>query len=298
MRPQILSDPVHFSNLRYMLRSPAHYRCSILEPRAQTAPMRMGSVQHAKTLKQPFRVWDGDRRGRDWDLLQAIRAGEPYTVFDGSRRGKEWTAFSEAHKGKLIVNSEERDAVMKCLDGAPADCLVATASEATLAERIDAAIWADPVVREKRPLDGEYEVPVEWTMLGRKCSTTGIDVKGNGFITELKTCSNSEPGQFLRAALRMGYHGQLAWYLDGIGQPEWAAFIVAVETAPPFAVTVIELTRKTLDEGRKLCRLAMEQLLVCEASNEWPAYCQSVVPWDLPDYDGEPLLIDGEEVAA
>jgi hypothetical protein len=95
----------------------------------------------------------------------------------------------------------------------------------------------------------------------------------------------------------MGYHSQLAWYLEGLLGPvnDGDAKIVVVETAAPFAVSVFDVTPRALEEGRKLIRIWWEQMRGCEDSDDWPSYAQSPVPFDIPEYD-EPLLIDGEEV--
>ena len=115
-------------------------------------------------------------------------------------------------------------------------------------------------------------------------------------MVELKTARTANPDWFRRDALRMAYHAQLAWYADGLRAARLAdvhhAFVVAVESAPPFPVVVFELTPEALEHGRKLCRLWLEQLLVCEQSDHWPGYAQSVVPLDV-DIDLDDLILSG-----
>ena len=247
--PESLSDPVHFTRLRHMARSPAHYRAAILEPRDPTPAMRFGSIVHAVLFWQPFVVWPKFRRGKDWE------------------------AFESDHVGELILTQEDYDRAHRMADS------IAGYPHAT------------------RVLSGMHEVEIEFYTLGRHCAGR-LDVLGDRFVTELKSTTNAEPDKFRRGALSLAYHAQLAWYLDGIGHSDWPAHVVAVEVAPPFAVTVLDLTPRLLDEGRKLYRLWMEQLLVCEASDAWPAYAQTSLPWDFPESDDEPLIIDGDEVAA
>jgi exodeoxyribonuclease VIII len=205
-------------------------------------------------------------------VAHAILFGQPFVQWPKRRAGKEWEAFEEAHKDDLIVTVDEHDRAMRMVD-------------AVTAHRDSAMV-----------LRGKYEVDREWSVLGRKCAGR-MDVLGADFVTEFKTCSNAHPQRFVYGAMRLSYHAQLAWYLDGVFLEGGKAYMVAAESAPPYAVTIFEVTPRTLEEGRKQCRLWMETLLTCEASDSWPAYCQSMVPFDIPDH-GEPLIIDGEDVEA
>lgn len=243
-------SPVHFSQLRHIARSPAHYRCYLDAPREPTAAMRLGAAVHRMLL-----------------------GGPPLCVFDGPRRaGKEWEAFKAANDGKEIFSQ----------------------SEYLAADRIAAAVLEHPFAG--RLLSGECERELGWDFLGRRCSSTPDCV--NDAVVELKTASTTQPERFKGACLRMAYHAQLAFYCDAVrvatGRDIQRAYIVGVETAAPYCVTVLRLTPATLHEGRKLCRLWMELLLNCESSDEWPGYAQSELSWDVSQ-DVE-LLIDGEPV--
>ncbi|HTQ44502.1 MAG TPA: hypothetical protein VMI75_17190, partial [Polyangiaceae bacterium] len=69
-----LADPLHFSALRCMSKSPAHYRAAVLSPREPTYAMRLGTAIHAVVLEQPYVVHDGTRRGKQWEAAQASAA--------------------------------------------------------------------------------------------------------------------------------------------------------------------------------------------------------------------------------
>jgi hypothetical protein len=250
---QIGDGMVHFTHLRSMALSPAHYYASVTEPRAQTAAMRFGSLVHH------------------------VYAGEPVIVYEGERRGNAWKEFQAANDGAEIFTRAEADKAARC-----AESLRTSLRKIAGAEHV---------------MTGEMERHIEWENLGRRCSSR-LDVLGDGFVTDLKTTNCAEPGRFSRAATgRFAYHAQLAFYGDAaayIKNPPKDRYIVAVETAPPFAVTVLRLTPRCIEEGGKHIRLWLEQLLNCERSGEWPAYCQSVVDLDCEqDYD---LTIDGEVI--
>jgi len=231
--------------------------------------MGRSAAHYRAAILEPTEPTAPMRFGR---VVHAVAFRQPFQVWSGQRRGQQWAAFAEQFADELIVTSDELERAQRCVDA------------------IGATANATPL------LCGVCETEVKFRTLGRDC-VAHLDVNGQGFVTELKTSSSVEPMQFIRGALRLGYHAQLAWYLDAIGHPDWAAHIVAVEVAPPFAVQVFTLTPRAIEAGRRLCRLWLERLLVCESANEWPGYCQSVVPFDVPD-ESQPLIIDGEEVEA
>lgn len=199
-------------------------------------------------------------------------------IFKGKvRNGKEWEAFKEGKNEEDIFKQDELDEAL----------------------RIAAVLKTHPIAAEL--LEGEHELPVEWTMLGRKVATRGIDILNRKArrVVDLKTTSNAEPYAFQRGALRYGYHAQLAAYDDAarsLGVDIAEHYVIAVETSEPYAVTVHRLSPRLLDEGRKLIRSWMERLKACEEADEWPSYTQSVCEWDLDADFG--LIIDGEELAA
>lgn len=207
-------------------------------------------------------------------LIHALVLGGDYVVWDGKRSGKAWDAFEEEHDGRFIVTRSEYESATRAAD----------------------AVLAHPVARGL--LEGRHEWQWRAQMFGRRCAGR-IDVAG--FATaDLKAANTVEPSRFQRACLRMGYHAQLAWYQDArraLGEDPGAAYIIGVEARPPFNVTVLRLTVRALEEGRKLNRLWLERLQACEEADHWPGYVQSVVDLDIVEED-EGLIIDGEEVAA
>lgn len=245
------SEHIHFSRLRAMAKSPAHYKALGERPREDTLGMRIGRTIHAMVL------------------------GGDFVVYEGARRGKDWAAFEMANCGAEIITTSEYDTAREVAD----------------------AVLSHPHAMEL--LDGQREAHLQWSLARRACAGH-LDVLGDGFITDLKTTTNAEPGWFNRHAVHMGYAAQMAWYFDGViaaGLPApLHAFVVAVETKFPYVITTLELTGRALEMGRKQYRLWFERMLVCEASNYWPGYVEGIAPFDVPEDDT--LWIDGEEIAA
>lgn len=254
-------------------------RRRIIDPR--TVPVRFSRLkkfsQSAAHYFAACQFDDSDslamRIGRG---THALLFGAPLVVWPQRRQGKAWDSFEAANAGKEILTTSEH------------------AKALGMANAIRRHSLAAPLLFNGTVLERE----IHWNVEGRRCQGTP-DCVGPGRVVDLKTAQTSEPDRFTRKATWMSYHAQLAWYQDGLElagkqRPE-ECYIVAVESSEPYAVTVLRLTERTLDQGRRLSRLWWERLRVCEASNEWPAYTQSIVEFDLPDNDADGLIIDGEE---
>ena len=234
-------DPVRFSRLKLIGRSPKHYQASYGPP---TETMQVGTAVHARLLENT-----------------------PFVVYDGVRRGKEWDRFKlDQPSGVMIFNDREGQQVSMMVE----------------------SVQANPDAM--RVLEGEREQVRLWKIGERECQGTP-DVVSDKFVTELKTGETSDPLLFRYKLLRYQYHAQLAWYHDGLSDAERDCYIVAVENKSPYITTVFKLTPGSIEQGRKLYRLWWERLMACEAANEWPGYCQSIVDLDV----GETELVFGDD---
>jgi PDDEXK-like domain of unknown function (DUF3799) len=202
-----------------------------------------------------------------------ILGGDGFAVYEGERRGNAWKAFAEEHKDTFIV----------------------TEKEFARANKVALAVRKDPVARPF--LEGLKEQELTWEAFGRKCAGR-VDIIGANFVADVKTTRYAEPEFFKREALRRAYHSQMSWYFDGAranGHTITNAYILGVETGPPHAVTVLRLTMRAEEEGRKLLRLWVERVATCEASGQWPGYVQSVVDLDIVEEAG--LIFDADDAA-
>ncbi len=262
-----LSDPVRFSNLKHIAKSPLHYH-------------------HAVTVGRDDKPWL--RRGRG---LHAVLFGTPYVVFDGgSRRGKEWERFLELEH---VAHGSDH---MVCPDDD--DCEVILAKELPVYQAQAAAIRA-----ELKRLDleflvsaGDIEKRIEWEWLGRKCAGTP-DVAHPAYVVDVKTTCSADPRKFHWDARKFCYAEQLAWYEQGLPEaPPRSNYIIAVEKTAPHPVVVWKVTENMHEQAARTLRLWFEQLLACEASNQWPGYVQCVQELDVLESEGLTLTIGEEEV--
>jgi len=244
----------------------------VIDPR--TVPVRFSNLKHI--ARSALHYYDAVQLGREDTLAMrlgrgahAMVLGEPVIKWVGkTRQGKAWDEFKELHKDKEILNAKEW----------------------ATAEGIANAIRRHPIAA---PLlfDGTIlEQTIEWEWMGRKC-TSRPDSRGANIVTDLKTTQCADPAKFRFDAFRRAYHAQLVFY--GLatkhltGKEPTDLYAAAVEQKRPHAVTVFRLTDSDRIAGEKLCRMWFERLLVCEASNTWPAYTESIVAFDAPS-DGDP----------
>lgn len=264
---------VHFSDLKQLAKSAAHYKYRCAHPIEPTRDMRIGSYVNQLVLgKAPRReivVFDGDtRRGKVWDDF-LIRNG-----------GREILTRPEAMEAEPIADAVLTDLCAQELLGLYPDI--------------------DSVIRRRAEV--RYEVPLSWTDNDIPCSTTGIDIVSPSYLADLKVVHNAEPEYLQKHALRMMWHAQLVWYLGGwLNDPAdappvdstKALHLLCVESSPPHCVTVLTLSAEVIDAGEKCIRAWMERLKVCAESDAYPGYVQSPVQWELPEWmTGE---VDDEE---
>ena len=207
--------------------------------------------------------------------VHAIMFGTKQVVFYPGkvRHGKQWEAFESEHANDMIVTRKDYDSAHRTVEAI---------------HRHEIAV---------NLLRGEHEKTLLFKDTGVECRATP-DVRGDGFITELKTGATTDPFRFGGLAIRMGYHAQLAWYMNAVkktktGNPT-KAFIVACEQTAPHAVTVMKLTDRALEKGHALCRMWLERIKVSMDSNSWPAYSDAVVDLDVPDDEFQLKFADDE----
>lgn len=180
------------------------------------------------------------------------------------RRGKEYEAFAAEHADYEILTMVEYDKARR------------------IADAVRACELAQPVLK------GTTEQTLFFRWMGLDCRVTP-DIRGADFITELKTTANSDPERFVWDALRRHYHAQLRFQMMGCHSrlhPVQDCYIVAVESAEPFPVTVFHVEPRALEIGERTLMLWAERLKNCETSCMWPPYVTSMMPLDVPDEAG------------
>ena len=256
----------------------------MIDPR--TVPLRFS---HLKMFAQsPAHYFDAVQS--DGMQTRSLRLGtlahsvlfpntQPFTIYGGDRRGNEWKEFEKAHSGRPVFTRKEVEKVLPMAEA------IAAHSDAS------------------RLIKGRVEQTIRWDYLGRAAQSTP-DIVSESFITDVKTARTSHPDRFGRSAIWYGYHAQLAFYRLAVMSTTCVLidelYNVVVESKRPYPVTVFRVTERACIEGEKMIRSWFEQLRVCEESNRWPAYSQSIVDLDVPDHDEDELVFgdENEDAAA
>lgn len=253
---------VSSSQLKTILRSPAHYRAAYLDgaPRKEpTASMVLGSLTH--TL-----------------FLEPENFGSEYIIApECDRRTKEgkavYAAFQDAAEGLTIITAEQLQTAQAMANALCGHII----HEAMTGGHAEASIfWTDEVTGLACRIRPDYHIP--------PCETWPT-----GLIIDVKTTDDARPDAFSRTCVTYGYDLSAAMYCDGFqqhyGTDEPPLFLLlVVERDSPHAVACYECSPEMLDKGNEKYRKAMQLLADSTASGEWPAYDEGIQLLNLPKW--------------
>jgi len=245
-------EPVHFSRLKRIEKSPLHYAEGSIE---ETGAIRKGTAVHAYMLG-----------GADKVVV--------YTGGNRDDRIEKWRDFKVEHAGKKILIPSEVRAVegmrrslekhqraMDLLDDGVQENLI------TWSLKGRACAGTPDVVRPKNGRKRLVELKTDQSAapwhFKFKARKFAYHAQVNWYETGLGLCSQYEPG------------------------PVDEVFFVVVESTAPYPVTVIEVGECIRRQGRAVWEPWLDELLECERRQKFPAYVDDVVPWTADeDSDG------------
>ena len=110
---------------------------------------------------------------------------------------------------------------------------------------------------------------------------------GRMIVVDYKSTDCAKPSTFAKSIANYGYFMQGAAYIDAIktlGLADDAAFLlIAQEKAPPYVVSVIEMSAPALRIGRERNERALRLFKQCTETNHWPSYtADGIALVDLP----------------
>jgi len=259
---------VNFSTLKQLARSPAHYRHEVKQPPADPKALdkrgdqlRLGLAIHLRVLEP---------------ALYPVRT----VVFDGDRRaGARWEIFEEKHANEIILTEEQHELAEElgrraALHPLAGELLEHGTSEVTVIDQI-----------VERPINGVggYELRAK-ARLDRVVHHPG---RAPSCLLDLKTTSDAAPDGFDRTAWNLHYLEQAAWYVDrfaGATGLELPISLIALETRPPYAISVYDVTPRLLQIGRRRYRDWLGTLAACARADRWPEYFEGRMELPLPGW--------------
>lgn len=244
------SSAVGSSDLKLILRSPAHYKYEKENPSDPTPAMQFGTACHQAILEPKL-------------FEQAVVM--PEFSGTGSRAKKE--AWKLENHGKMIVKGEQRDDIRGILQAISKHKTARGLLSGGAAE--EAYFWQD-----------------EETGIICKCKPDFL--RHGCIVVDPKTTFDAEPKAFSRQIATLGYHLSGAFYLEGVtkvlGQKHDQFINIAIEKSAPYGISVHLLDIGTIDAGRFLYKKALKILKECRDKNEWPAYPDAILNTAIPAY--------------
>ena len=246
------------TDLKNLLRSPAHYKAAKEAPMASEA-LRVGTLVHECILEPDT-----------WALRRDIPDVNKRTKAGKEALQKYYEVAGE--EGWLPVDPDDRALCEGMRESAMAHRLVRSVLNAA-DKKEQSCFWRDVSV-----------------------DPTGIDCKSRfdglapGLILDLKTTQDASPGAFRNAVARFDYHVQAAHYCTGAHAvtgkwPDYA--ILAIEKKPPYACAVYQLDEDALSVGFQRRDEAIRRYVRCQQEGKWPAYPETVQTLSLPRWAQE-----------
>lgn len=212
------------SGAKLLLRSPAHYKASKLNPREPSAAMKLGTVVHSLVL-EPEKV--------KAEIAVMPKFDRRTTI--GKKAAEE---FETDNVGKLVIDEFVWQKANNIAD----------------------AVLSNSIVQENLK-DGQAEVTMLWEQYGVPCKAR-VDYLTGSAILDVKTCSDASPEGFAKQIATFQYHLQAAHYANGfreiVGWDLDRFVFIAVENEAPFAVGCYTLDVRSLQSGRILIERAAD----------------------------------------
>ncbi len=235
-------EGVSSSDLKKIMRSPAHFRYYKDNPQEDTLALLLGRAAHKYVLET-------------YDFYNEFAVAP--NCDRRTKEGKaEWLLFCDQNENKDIITEEQF-------------------------EQIDAmriAAYATPFV--SKLLSGEKELSFwgvdEETGLTIKCRPDCItEWNGKHILVDYKTAQDVENTKFCRDSIKFGYDLQLAMYRDILQQNtglDYMVVIIAQEKTAPYVTNVFQLSENYLESGRELYKEMLRVYKECSESGNWYGY--------------------------
>lgn len=241
-------DGVSSSDLKKMIKSPAHYKYwKDHADEVSTPALLMGRAAHKYMLEQD----------EFFDEFAIAPLCDRRT-----KEGKEtYARFLEESIGKDVISNEDFEVIMD----------------------MHKALYETPFV--EKLLSGKKELSffiddfeTGLTLKARPDCIT--EIGGQHLLIDYKTTTDAENMRFYRDSVKLNYDVQMAYYLDILREAtgkDYTVIIIAQEKTAPYCVNVFELSDQYISGGREVYREMLNLYKQCSDSGVWHGYMKNNV---------------------
>jgi len=190
---------------------------------------------------------------------------------NGAKSGGAWKQFEAENKGKLLLKSQDMEAVLACVK----------------------SIYEHPLASKFLACDGEpeqmYSVVDANLELKLKCKPDKPCITPHGIvICDLKTTDNPSPKSFANSVVSYNYDCQQYFYqrvLRAMGHDVIKFVFVVVGKTAPYPVNVFEINEQDMAMAATIVENALSELAERYRANDWMPYNQDKIKvLSLPRY--------------
>lgn len=238
------------SNIKCLLRSPAHYLQALNEHNDSPA-LAFGRALHVAVLEPHL---------FDEQFIIAPK------IDKRTNAGKaEWAALYASGKEILDYSDGETiEGIKKAISGSQTASKILNLSS----EREGSIFWND---RE--------------TGIACKARLDAV-CPAMRAVVDLKSTEDAS-AEFSRSLYKYGYHLQAAHTLNGcavLDLPFDSFIFIAVEKSPPYGIGVYQIDQRSLIAGTSKVQELLWTLKRCKETNEWPGYPDKIQSISLPGW--------------
>ena len=230
---------VSSTDLKHMVKSPAHFRYWKDNPEDDTPALLFGRAVHKYVLEKD-----------DFFTEFAVAPNVDRRTKEGKA---EWLLFQDQNEGKDIITSDDFEKIKAMRD----------------------ALYNTPYVAKL--LEGSKELSFfmedEKTGVTMKCRPDCLtDIGDTHLLLDYKSCSDATSEQFMKDAIKLMYDMQLAYYKDILDAKrgfEHSVIFIAQEKTAPYLANVLQANEYFIKSGRDMYRTYLDEYVECEKTDNW-----------------------------
>lgn len=264
--PDFTKRPASYSSLKHFNITPVHLLHYLTAPRKESKQMFLGTVLDCLLLTPDdfealfyFDPVDAPKRPADAQInakymkegTKEYDAGKAKDIND---RLEWWSNFEESNKGKRLITADILEIAYR------------------MKESVDNYGPAQELLQ--RVTETQKTIYFSEKNTGIRC-VAKIDMRGEGFIADLKTTASPEPGDYNRSAFDFMYFLQAGVYLKAVEaeyfQPVYKTdfYHLVVESCAPFTCDVRKADDKFKKVGVGEFERLIKELEYCRDNNLW-----------------------------